>query len=495
MPFNLQMKTPQELFEEVEKLKEINLVDFVCCTAGFSIDEEATRKENGNTPNPKYIFVENEAGDKLLISRIYSSGRQQYLYRNIFNELDKGNIISFIKYRTNNFSISLVKKRVHNFQKNIEKGYYKTTGVSIQMNSKENHTETNIKEIARRYQRLPDFIHQQYLKSRGLSHDILNSHLCKDRIRNEYIYYPRISSTTKPAIKYINTVFPIYGSDGSKTFLCGYVRKNEGLKTTAKDSRQSIGVWTSDYRRKEKVSHLIISENPIDSISYCQMKIDYRLQNPMLVASNGELSKSQLELYQEIISRLRPGFIVLANDNNCKGQLFNAKILSSLSLPDNYQDTEYYVKNKLIVDADIHAGYQNKFTGEITWKFKHEKLFDNMTKEKYIQEHIPQFQRVVQYYEAANKELVLINDESPPLKIEKQFHELHSEIKISFHNSKVNWIEINKSLVVLKFDYSEQLQIEIPRLADFNEDLKESLGIRTEEKQIFPNSKNTSLNI
>lgn len=491
------MKTLEEFQEEIEKLKEINLVDFICCTTDFKIDKKITEKENFSLANPKYIFVENDSGDKLLISRVSSLGRQQYLYRNIFNELDKGNIISFIKYRTKNFSIPIAKKKIYNFQRNIEKGYYKATGVSIELKGEEakESCEISIKEIARKYQRLPDFVNQEYLKSRGLSHEILNSHLCRDRIRNEYIYYPKISSSTKQAIKYVNTVFPIYGSDGSKTFLCGYVRKNEGLKTTAKDSIQSIGIWASDYRRRQRVTHLIISENPIDSLSFCQMKIDYHLQNPMLIASNGELTKSQLELYQEIVSRLRPEFILLANDNNCKGQLFNTKILASLSLPDSYHDKEYYEKNKLIVDAEIHAGYQNKFTGEIVWKFKHEKLFDNMTKEKYIHEHIPQFQRVAQYYEAANKELILVNDESPPFTIEKRFHELHSEIKISFHNSKANWVEINKSLLALKFDYSEQMKIEIPRLTDFNEDLKESLGIRKEENKEMSFQKNTTLSI
>lgn len=475
------MKSTTELYSEIEQLKEVNLIDFVCNTAGFNIDERTTKSENSGLTNPKYIFVENETGDKLLISKINLNGRQQYLYKNIFNDLDQGNIFSFIKYRTKNFSIPLAKKRIYNFQKNIEKGYYKTRGIKIEVKVEDN-SEISIKEIARKYQRLPDFVHQEYLKSRGLSHDILNSHLCKDRIRNEYIYYPKISSSTKQTIKYINTVFPIYGSDGNKTFLCGYVRKNEGLKTTAKDSKQSIGIWVSDYKRKEKVSHLIICENPIDSLSYCQMKADYHLHNPLLVASNGELSKSHIEFYQEIISRLRPKNIVLANDNNCKGQQFNAKIIASIGLPDNYQDKEYYQKNKLIVDADIHPGHTNKYVGEIIWKFKHEKLFDNLSKEKYIEQHISQFQTVVQYYEQANKELALVNDESEPFKIEKQFHELQSEIKISFNNSKANWIEINKSIIALKYDYNEQLKIEVPRLADFNEDLKDTLGIRNKKQ-------------
>src|ERR1035437_5100796 len=100
------MKSKEELFEEIEKLKEVNLVDYICCTAGFRIDEERTNKENRSASSPKYVFVENEAGDKLLISRIYDSGRQQYVYKNLFNDFDKGNIFSFIDRKSTRLNSS-----------------------------------------------------------------------------------------------------------------------------------------------------------------------------------------------------------------------------------------------------------------------------------------------------------------------------------------------------------------------------------------------------
>src|ERR1035437_6369010 len=329
------MKSKEELFEEIEKLKEVNLVDFAVNTAGFQIDEERTKKENRYGSSPKYVFVEDEAGDKLLVSRIYDNGRQQYVYKNLFNDFDKGNIFSFIKNRSENFSIPTAKKKIYNFVSNIEKGHYKKTGLDIRLEGDDlkNNTERSVKDLQRKYQVLPEFTNKDYLRSRGLSDEILSSHLCTNRIKNEYIYYPKLHSGVKPIVNYANT------------FLCGYVRKNEGLKVTAADSKQSIGVWASDYRRNEQVTHVVLSENPIDALSYCQMHIDYRKQNPFLTASNGELTKSQRELYQEIVSRLRPDTIVLANDNNCKGQLFNAKVLSTLSFDQSDYDKDFYEKN------------------------------------------------------------------------------------------------------------------------------------------------------
>jgi hypothetical protein len=268
-----------------------------------------------------------------------------------------------------------------------------------------------------------------------------------------------------------------------------------GLKLTEEDSKQSIGIWASDYKRKEKVTHLLLSENPIDALSYCQMYLDYKTQNPYLTASNGELTKSQIELYQEMVSMLRPETIVLANDNNCKGQLFNAKVLSALSLDETYYDKEFYQKNKLIIDAEITVGYKDKFNGELIWKFDHEKKAENISKDKFILEHIPQFQKVVRYYENANKELFLVNDETYPFTIEKKYNDFHSEIKVSFHNSKVNWIEINKSILALKYNDSEKIKLEISKNIDFNDDLREKEGIIkfSNQPEPEPEVKNTGL--
>ena len=477
------MKSKEELFEEIEKLKEVNLVDYICCTAGFRIDEERTNKENRSASSPKYVFVENEAGDKLLISRIYDSGRQQYVYKNLFNDFDKGNIFSFIKNRTENFSIPTAKKKIYNFEKNMKSGYYRTTGVDIHLEGDDlkNNTEGSLRELQRKYQVLPDFTNWEYLQSRGLSDEILSSHLCKNRIKNEYFYYPKLHSSIKPIAKYVNTVFPIYSFDGSTSFLCGYVRKNIGLKVTAADSKQSIGVWASDFKTNEKVTELVLTENPIDALSYCQLYLDFKTRNPYLTASNGELTKSQIELYQALISRLRPETIILANDNNCKGQLFNAKILSALSLHEDDYDKEYYQKNKLMMDAEINVGYKDKQNGELVWRFSYDKKHESMEKDKFIEDHIWQYKRVIHYYEKANEGLFLVNDEKYPFTIERKYNDYHSEIKLSFHNSQVNWIEINKSILALKFNNSEKIKLEIPKNVDFNDDLKEKQGILKEE--------------
>lgn len=486
------MRSKEELFAEIEALKEINLIDFVCNVYQFQIDLERTDQENHNKDFPKYVFLTNDAGDKILISRIQENGRQIYLYKNLYNDLDKGNILSFIKYRNmENYSIPMAKKTIKDFAGNIEKGFFKPTGYSISLSKQQEglHSESKVEAVRQAYMKLPEFKHPEYLVSRGISQELLLSPLLQKRIKNEYVYGLKISSTRKPGIKYINTVFPIYTIENGKTMICGYVRKNKELKITADHSAQSIGIWLSNYKRDQGVTHMVICENPIDAISYTQLNIDMSASNPLLVASNGELTKTQTEIYQQIVSRLRPETIVLANDNNCKGQLFNAKILATLGLPDKFHDSVYYDKNKLIVDAQISCGYRNKQTGEINWTFEHNKIEDNLSREGYVLEHIPQFQRVVEYYENVNYEKFLESDEKYPFTIEKKFERFHSRITISFDNSKINWVDINKSLLQLKYDYSEHIKLEVPKNTDFNDDLKEISGLlKGQQEEVLKHS-------
>ncbi|MHB8402986.1 MAG: hypothetical protein ACYDCN_13345 [Bacteroidia bacterium] len=309
--------------------------------------------------------------------------------------------------------------------------------------------------------------------------------MLKNRIKNEIIY-ERVGLRMVNKPLYVNTVFPIYGLDPKtgKGDVCGYVRKNAGFKFTAPDSNQGEGVWLSRFDRAKPLLNVIFCENPIDGISYVQSKIDWRKENTLILASNGELTKRQIEIYQELVFRLAPACTILANDNCPAGQAFNAKILSALKLPDAFLDVEYAEKNKLLVSADLEiirtkGGNQS----EVIWNFSHDSNKTDISKEDFVYEHIPAFQRVVEYYNELNQELYLVNDEAFPFTLDKNFYDNKSDIRVSFLKSADNWIEINKSIHALKFDYSEHIKIEVPKNKDFNEDLQECLGIGDFAKQ------------
>jgi hypothetical protein len=488
-------KSKDEVQTELDKLCEINLIDFLCKEYGYEIDEEETRKKNNSPDNPKNVFLFKEvdpangnSATKLLISRVNKTNGTPYLYKNVWNDLDNGNIFNFLKRReTDKYSIPYAKKRIYNYIKNVEKGFYKDTKIPSSLKngiSKHGHsrnTEEKMAEMAGQYQSLPNFTDRAYLLSRGLSNEILSSPMLKNRIKNE-IMYEYVGTRMVKKVQYVNTVFPIYGLDPStgRGGVCGYVRKNAGFKKTAADSLQGEGIWLSRIDKDIPLRNIVLCENPIDGISYVQSKINWKEENTLILASNGEITKRQLELYQEAVSGNTPARIILANDNCPAGQTFNAKILATLQLPAVLEDAMYIEKNKLLVNADLEiirmkGGNQS----EIIWHFSHDSNKTDVSKEDFVYEHIPAFQRVIEHYEELNKELYLVNDEDYPFTIEKHFHENKSEIRISFLKSADNWLEINKSIHALKFDYSEHIKIEVPKNKDFNDDLQEQLGIKT----------------
>ncbi|MHB8402985.1 MAG: hypothetical protein ACYDCN_13340 [Bacteroidia bacterium] len=126
-------KSKEAMQAELDMLCEVDLVDFLCKVYEYEIDDEKTRKENINPEKPKSVFVYKDmdpANDnyptKLLISRVNKGSSSPYLYKNILNDRDCGNIFSFIKRReTDKYSIPFCKKKINNYLKNLEKDFYK----------------------------------------------------------------------------------------------------------------------------------------------------------------------------------------------------------------------------------------------------------------------------------------------------------------------------------------------------------------------------------
>jgi hypothetical protein len=232
---------------------------------------------------------------------------------------------------------------------------------------------------------------------------------------------------------------------------------------TAEDSMYSLGIWASNYKTDKPITKLLICENPIDALSYCQLHIDLTVENPMLTATNGEITKTQIALYNEIILRLSPEKIVLGNDKNCKGQLFNAKLLAAI------------IENKGILkgqgyNLEIVIGYKNKHNAELIYKFSHNEGINNNSGKDLLM-HIPEFVKINNFFQKKNEDLFYINDEHYPFQIEKSFYDCSSEISISFHNSTANWIEINKGMIEISRFEHMVIQLEIPNAIDWNEDL------------------------
>ena len=231
---------------------------------------------------------------------------------------------------------------------------------------------------------------------------------------------------------YVNTVFPVYGfDDHNKSVVLGFERRNEQFKGAFEGSVKNAAIWVSAFDQSKPVNDFIISESPIDSLSYAQLKNDWRNANHVYAATSGSAWNGHIDIFQKTINNFQPESVIFANDNDCAGERFNCKTIAKLDLS-KYVDAEYLNNNKMLVFADVEISLQDKYTGQIDWKMSHDKLPE--TKEdkiKLLEEHIPCYKAVIDHYESKNSELLEINRDKNIFSIESNFKENQSIVKVT----------------------------------------------------------------
>ncbi len=464
------MKQLDQLKAETDRLKcEVNLIDFASHYDKFEIDKK--KNSNNQVESMNCVFMRNDVDDKLVITR---NTNGHYIYFNPENDRDKGTIFDFIENRRagKNFSMSYAKKIINDFSGNIKKSYIKPTGIKLAAKT----NDQALTKVQAHFNKLPELNNTDFLESRGLSKELLFSDVCKKRIYNEE-YADKNSGAV-----YTNTVFPLYGFNDKKSVVLGFERRNDEFKGAFEGSLKSASIWVSSFNKAEPVNNFVVSESAVDSLSYAQIKDDWRSANNVYAATSGSAWDGHIDLYQKTINNLKPAAVVLANDNDCAGERFNCKILGRLELS-NYVDAEYLEKNKMLVHANIEVHLADKYTGQIEWKLSHDKVPElKDDKIKFLEQHIPAFKDIQLFYETKNNELLEVNRDKQIFVLESHFHENLSSIKVKFPNNHENWKVISESIVQLKLDFSENVKIERPVSKDWNQDLMDSLNMKSKKE-------------
>lgn len=457
------MKTLDQLKAETDRLKsEINLVDFAAYYDRFNVDNK--RNSNSQIENMNCVLLRNDVDDKIIISR---NTNGHYIYFNPENNRDNGTVFDFIENRRSgkNYSMSYAKKILNDFAGNITKEYIKPLGINLKPTS----NKSSLQKVQDYFRQLPTLKDTSFLESRGLSPELLQSNICKKRIYNE-------EYKGKEGATYMNTVFPVYGfDDDNKSVVLGFERRNEQFKGSFEGSVKNAAIWVSAFDQTKPLNDFVISESPIDSLSYAQLKHDWRFANHVYCATSGSAWNGHIDIFQKTINNFQPQSVVLANDNDCAGERFNAKTLAKLDLS-RYVEEEYLNNNKMLVHADIDVSLKDKYTGQIEWKLSHDKVFYNEDdKIKNLEQHIPCFKSIQDYYEGKNKEFLEVNRDKTIFVLEKVFKENQSVIKVNFPNNHENWKLITESIYQLKVDFSEHIKIDRAISKDWNQDLQDYL--------------------
>ena len=159
-----------------------------------------------------------------------------------------------------------------------------------------------------------------YLNRRGISTATLSEEYFKEQVFNR----PFIHN----GITYVNTLFPLRNQTGVVAAIIRNVQYNK-IERARGDA-----CWVSNLNTDDTDDvTMVITESPIDALSYHQLFPADTLEKRLYVATAGNLSESQPYYIQYLTEVYQPRKIVLANDNDKAGFFQNIKLMGLLSHP------------------------------------------------------------------------------------------------------------------------------------------------------------------
>ena len=232
------------------------------------------------------------------------------------------------------------------------------------------------------------------------------------------------------------------------------------------------GVWISNPKVIEpgsRVDRLVITENPIDAMSFHQLKPPVEGEKRLYVGTAGNLSSGAPDTVQKLIDRYQPKQIVLANDNDNGGFRNNINLVGRMRYPGIDES------NNVQAQLSVPTPSQLRLTVSVSHA-------DQETGKQRVQELTERFST------ALNKNAP---DDSPEARISvRGWQGNRTEFEVSMPNTRQNLIRTQSELVAAK-GLKEVVAVKLPVQKDFTEDLQrgEKLtlpALATEAKQQIP---------
>ncbi|WP_171025855.1 toprim domain-containing protein [Hymenobacter jeollabukensis] len=303
--------------QELDRFKQsIDLVEYATRRHGYDV------KKAG--PRGQWHQLEKD-GEMLIVSR---KGDHQ-VYLNPGDDRDSGSIIDFVKTRENQ-TLGQVRQTLRQYLGEPEQGWQAATvpppptpAAYAPKPSEPAEVETEAERRARlvaavmgTHAALTD---RSYLHHRHLSDETIDSPAFQGRV------------FTSQQGNFRNTAFPLYNEHGIATV----EQRNEDYKHLLQLPK--TGVWVSHPTegKDTPVQRLVVSESPVDAMSYHQLhhRGAEGRPNTLYVATSGTVTERQVELIQKLIDKQEPREVVLANDNDAAGRRFNINYLNELQAP------------------------------------------------------------------------------------------------------------------------------------------------------------------
>jgi len=247
------------------------------------------------------VLKDEISGDKIIIVNPQSTSNQGYF--NPQDTKDKGTLINFVKNRLGSLFPYLNSKS--------EAG-----NINAVLYHYQNLFKTDVNNLVQEYSEkkfcLPDGLLElkdpTYLFFRGIQSQTINNSLFKEKIFNVKLN------------GYDNIGFPFYNASGDTV---GFELRNKQFKHVIGGTDRSVGIWHSNL--PHTIEYVILTESPIDALSYHQLK---GKNNSLYVSFGGSVTQGQLETLTSIIleANVNPELrIISAVDNDKMGRIYTEK--------------------------------------------------------------------------------------------------------------------------------------------------------------------------
>ena len=258
-------------FKDIKK--NIDLVQYAT-SMGYIIDKKKSTTSS--------IALCKDKSDKVIISK--KNGI--WVYFSVYDDSDNGTIIDFIKNRTD--------RSIQEIGMELQKWSGLNLPIPQQNSPFLNEKCYKSERIEKLFNHCRIAYKNDYLKGRGLSHQVLHSPRFCGRVFQD---------------DFKNAVFPHF-KEGK---ICGLELKGKGISLFVRGSEKTL--WRSNHLMED--DRLIITETPIDAMSYA---ILHPLGNDFYIATCGGFSQKQVEIVQKFVSEFSwINNIVLATDNDIGG--------------------------------------------------------------------------------------------------------------------------------------------------------------------------------
>jgi hypothetical protein len=382
---------------------QIDLVEFALWK-GYAINTQKTSRN--------YVVLKKE-GDVIVVYQNQNTGYQGFF--NPLNTKDNGSVLNF-EYNRSNRNWRAVFGALDGFLNELSTGKrIKRKNILRPVAPPEAQFDA---EYDFKFESLYDY---SYLSQRGIFWDTISAECFRGQVLNKTFMYD--------GVQYVNTAFPLQNQTG---VVAAIVRNTHYNKV---ERARGDACWVSNLAISDANNVvMVITESPIDALSYHQLFTPASSENRLYVATAGNLSETQPNYIQYLIELYQPQQIILANDNDKAGIFQNVKLMGLLLHPTCSHNLK----------AAIQLNGQ-----KATFSFRYEA----QTPEAYISTLEI---KATQYFKTNKKFVAHRSDGWVDVHLEASLtHISELEIFLTQEKQPLNWLKIHR-----------------PQTKDFNEDLQ-----------------------